>query len=212
MSKKWEKTAATAVFFIGTLLMLMFFQNCGSEYKSASSIAEDNNPKKVTPTFDEMQAVVFSKHCNSCHNADAAGSDSSSIHSDFSSYQSMLENSLIPGDPDGSPVFNYVYYDIMPMNADPLTVEEKDMLYTWIEGGAPGPGEDPKDPTDPTTPNGPDLYEQRCASCHGDLARSSKRGATAFGIQNAIDNNVGQMGSLSFLTTAEVQAIADALQ
>ena len=61
--------------------------------------------------------------------------------------------------------------------------------------------------------DGAALYAQNCASCHGALATSSKRGATASRTQDAINNNVGGMGSptLRSLTPAQVQAIATAL-
>jgi mono/diheme cytochrome c family protein len=55
------------------------------------------------------------------------------------------------------------------------------------------------------------LYSNKCRSCHGALATSSKRGRTASQIQAAISANAGGMGSLSTLNTAEIQAIAAAL-
>jgi mono/diheme cytochrome c family protein len=61
-----------------------------------------------------------------------------------------------------------------------------------------------------TTPalDGVALYAANCASCHGSLATSAKKGRTASQIQAAIN---GGMGALSNLTTAQVQAIADVL-
>jgi len=62
------------------------------------------------------------------------------------------------------------------------------------------------------TLDGATLYTNNCSGCHGPLATSSKQNRTAAQIQSAINNNAGGvMGSLSGLTTAEVQAIADAL-
>jgi hypothetical protein len=57
-------------------------------------------------------------------------------------------------------------------------------------------------------PDGPVLYANNCASCHGALAPT---GWSAAAIQNAINRNRGGMGSLSFLTPVQVQAIATAL-
>jgi predicted CxxxxCH...CXXCH cytochrome family protein len=62
-----------------------------------------------------------------------------------------------------------------------------------------------------TPPDGAALYSSDCATCHGTLANTSKPGRTATQIQAAIDNNVGNMGSLNTLTASEVQAIADVL-
>ena len=64
-----------------------------------------------------------------------------------------------------------------------------------------------------TPPDGATLYASNCASCHGPLASSTKAGRTAAQTQNAINNNIGGMGtsSLRSLTTAQVAAIATVL-
>jgi hypothetical protein len=54
--------------------------------------------------------------------------------------------------------------------------------------------------------DGAALYTQYCSNCHG----TSKKGSSASAIQSAIDKNTGGMGSLSFLTPAQVAAIAAA--
>ena len=56
-----------------------------------------------------------------------------------------------------------------------------------------------------------------CQGCHGvngagTMIAPNVQGASASAIQTAIDTNAGGMGSLSSLTPAEVQAIADFLQ
>jgi hypothetical protein len=63
-------------------------------------------------------------------------------------------------------------------------------------------------PTDPPNPDGQALYTSFCAECHGP---SGKRGASADSISSAIASNRGGMGSLSGLTSTQVQAIADYL-
>jgi mono/diheme cytochrome c family protein len=79
------------------------------------------------------------------------------------------------------------------------------------EAMPPGPGTVPPPPPPPPATDGAALYTQDCAGCHGALASSSKRGATAAEIQAAIAANRGGMGSLSGLTAAQIQAIASAL-
>ncbi len=59
--------------------------------------------------------------------------------------------------------------------------------------------------------DGAALYASSCASCHGALASSSKRDATATAIQSAIAN-VSGMRTLSSLTPDQVAAISKALQ
>lgn len=62
-------------------------------------------------------------------------------------------------------------------------------------GTSPAAGED-----------GAALYTQYCTSCHGD----KKKGTSAAAIQDAIDKDVGKMGSLKSLTPAQIAAIAAA--
>jgi hypothetical protein len=50
------------------------------------------------------------------------------------------------------------------------------------------------------------LYTQYCAGCHG----TSKKGSSATLIQSAINSNLGGMGSLKFLTSAQIAAISAA--
>ena len=64
--------------------------------------------------------------------------------------------------------------------------------------------------TGTTTTDGATLYANDCASCHGPLATSAKAGATAAQIQTGI-SSVGAMSPFSSLSSADIQAIADAL-
>ncbi|NTV14342.1 MAG: CxxxxCH/CxxCH domain-containing protein [Desulfobulbaceae bacterium] len=71
------------------------------------------------------------------------------------------------------------------------------------------PGAPPPNPGTP--PDGVALYNSECAGCHGPLATTAKPGRTPAQIQAAITNNTGNMGYLSTLTAAEIQAIAGSL-
>lgn len=64
---------------------------------------------------------------------------------------------------------------------------------------------------DPSQPDGPALYGLLCESCHRPLENSKVRGESAREIQKKISENEGGMGPLFFLTSQEIQAIADAL-
>jgi fibronectin type 3 domain-containing protein len=55
------------------------------------------------------------------------------------------------------------------------------------------------------------LYGSSCASCHGTLTASGKKGTTALQIQVAINGNRGGMGTLSTLSAEQIQAITDVL-
>ena len=59
--------------------------------------------------------------------------------------------------------------------------------------------------------DGAALYTSNCAGCHGPLATSAKKGSSASTITSAI-SSVNAMKSFSFLTAAQIQAIATALK
>lgn len=80
-----------------------------------------------------------------------------------------------------------------------------------ITRGIEGPVSVPVNhPGSTTSLNGDTLYLNNCAGCHGNLASSAKRGATVAQIQAGI-GTISQMNSLSMLTSAQIQAIANAL-
>jgi mono/diheme cytochrome c family protein len=70
------------------------------------------------------------------------------------------------------------------------------------------------DTTPPTIPtlDGAALYTSNCSTCHGPLATTSKKGSSATQIKNAIATPSTGMGSLTTLTDAQIQAIADAIK
>ena len=67
-------------------------------------------------------------------------------------------------------------------------------------------------PTAVPTSQGVALYLEKCASCHGDLAESARKGYTAEQIQNAIGVVPGKQELLGNLTTTQIHEIADALK
>lgn len=62
-----------------------------------------------------------------------------------------------------------------------------------------------------TNLDGKALYNNNCASCHGAVASSTKMGRSQTQIVSSIQN-IPQMSSLKSLSTAEIQAITQALQ
>jgi hypothetical protein len=61
------------------------------------------------------------------------------------------------------------------------------------------------------SPDGPVLYDLACAACHENLENSKKKGARTDQIQRALENDKGEMGPLTVLSTEEIQSIVDAL-
>ena len=83
--------------------------------------------------------------------------------------------------------------------------------FSTATAAVPDPNFDPSAPSPPIGNDGAAFYAANCARCHNSLASSSKRGRTATDISNAITANKGGMGNIT-LTSAQIQAIADALK
>lgn len=77
-------------------------------------------------------------------------------------------------------------------------------LSTLPSTPAPAPVAAAPTPTPAPAIDGAALYNSLCAGCHG----SGKRGRPAASTQAAINGNLGGMGSLSYLTPAQLQAIS----
>ena len=75
---------------------------------------------------------------------------------------------------------------------------------------APSPAPVPSPLPQPSV-DGASLYAAGCASCHGPLATSDKKGITVVRLQGAINNNIAGMGSLSTLSSSEMNAIVNSL-
>ena len=72
-------------------------------------------------------------------------------------------------------------------------------------------------PTPPMAPapapaSGAAIYTSRCAGCHGDIGNSTLKGrASVTAIQTAIASNLGGMGMLNGISSADIQAVSDVL-
>ena len=87
---------------------------------------------------------------------------------------------------------------------DPITINGQDSPNPATQNPSPNP-------TTSTTLDGATLYTSNCVSCHGTLESSTKQGASASLIQTGI-SKISDMKFLSFLTSAQIKAIADTLK
>src|SRR5512147_313505 len=149
----------------------------------ALATVQASTPGPAPATADG--AALYAQYCSSCHGALAASSKSGATASRI---QAGINNA-----------------NAMKSLSN-LTSAQIHAIATAL-GAAPASTPSPA----PATTDGAALYTQYCSSCHGALATSTKLGATASRIQAGISGNYGGMGSLSNLTSAQVQAIASAL-
>ena len=204
MRNQWIKI------LVGTLILstALIYQNCGSEHSIDYNIDILRSETKV-PSFAELNTNIFQQKCNSCHNLESVANPDNNITTDFSNYQSVYTTSLTPGNPEGSPLFTFVYDNLMPASGELVTEEELALIYAWIAAGAPLEGRDGGGDGEPL--DGVQLYQTYCAECHFSFESTDRKGRTFSQIQNAILSNQGNMGNLSFLTSEEIQAIVEAI-
>ena len=168
------------------LLILLAITSCGvdpSEDSSPQSAVEDSaSPSASNPVSDEP---------NGSSEEDSEGNENDvSYNSEI--YDSDSPEETYDGDDYETPEDTY--------DGDDYETPED------IDDGDEPDAEIDEEPS----LDGAALYASYCASCHGSLAVSSKRGATAQQITSAI-GNVGSMAGLSSLSSDEIQAISESL-
>ena len=164
------------------------------------AVIATNAAAPITPPAPTSGSALYTSKCAGCH-GDSASSNLIGRITVASAQNAIASNR------GGMGVLNGL------SDADIQAVA--DYLAT-IAPANPAP-----DPTTTTTPSpisspvlsvdGAALYETNCAECHGSLASSSKIGITVVRLQNAIGGNIGGMGSMSSLSTADMQALVTAL-
>lgn len=85
------------------------------------------------------------------------------------------------------------------LNYGPMTIRKIDGLKLPKPGGGGGGG------TDPEVIAGQQLFASNCIGCH---TKAAKQGRTASQISAAIASNTGRMGSMSGLTSSQINQIS----
>jgi hypothetical protein len=91
----------------------------------------------LAPRFDADIAPLLKRHCVKCH-----GPVTAEARLNLSMPSGVLRGgesgaAIVPHDLEGSLLWKRISADEMPPE-DPLSADEKKLLRTWIEGGAPG--------------------------------------------------------------------------
>lgn len=173
------------IFVLGSLLLLGALHSCKHEPIGPDGQDPNNpnsNPAPGSTAASTDGAVLYSNYCSGCHGTLAASTKRGSSVATIQNGIATISNMKS---------LNWLSAAQIQAIADVLKVSSS--------------------PSPTPSADGATLYANYCASCHGPLAASAKLGATAAKIQNGI-NTVSNMKSLSSLTSAQIQAIADALK
>ena len=87
-------------------------------------------------SYSQQVSPLFQSVCGDCH-----GGDEPELGLDLTSYEAAMEGSeygtvIEAGDADGSLLIDFVLSGEMPIDADPLSEEEIEMIRSWIDAGA----------------------------------------------------------------------------
>lgn len=215
---------SVGLFVLGTTGIL-FFQNCGGGFNSydMSSVAKASSGIAMNSSSIVMSAESTTLLSNSQISFIMTGlpqggkvswSNTLNQNSPCVSVTSAVANQYTLICPlAGSLVVNGL---VTASGSNPLFLTDTYHLGTGPSGplspGAPTPtpAPTPKPATGQLLAD-QQVYTANCARCHGDVEYSSKRGTTRFNTDVAISNNVGQMGQLSGLSSAERDEIIFAL-
>jgi len=90
-----------------------------------------------TASFKADVLPIFQASCVSCHSGPGAPRGL-----ELSSYASVMKGAssqkvVTPGNPDASPLYQFVASDSMPKGGPPLSAKQKDTIRQWIAAGAP---------------------------------------------------------------------------
>ena len=96
-----------------------------------------SSPIEAGPvSYMQQVSPLFQSACGDCH-----GGDEPELGLDLTSYEAAMEGSdygtvIEAGDADGSLLIDMVVAGEMPVDADPLSEEEIEMIRSWIDAGA----------------------------------------------------------------------------
>ena len=96
-----------------------------------------SSPIEAGPvSYTQQVSPLFQSACGDCH-----GGDEPELGLDLTSYEAAMEGSdygsvIEAGDADGSLLIDMIVAGEMPVDADPLSEEEIEMIRSWIDAGA----------------------------------------------------------------------------
>lgn len=185
------KLKLKAVCFMFAMVAAGLVSGCGSSGGGVTSASEapvlSGSPSNSSAASTVDGAALYTANCGGCHGALATSAKKGATAAQIQ-----------------------VRMATMPYAKSTLTPAEVQAIADALSPTPPTTTTPPATTTPPTTTtvDGAALYAANCAGCHGALAASAKRGATAAQIQVRMD---APPYATRTLTTAEVQAIATAL-
>ena len=110
----------------------------GHEVKSSTEEVEDDANNSF---FVQKVAPILAEHCLECHDAPNSQGGLDLSHKLAALKGGERGQAIVPGNSAGSELFQLVQEDDMPIDRQPLSEDEKEVLRRWIDDGANWPME-----------------------------------------------------------------------
>lgn len=153
---------------LGIFLVVLGLASCSYRTDKETSVApQSSGPRTIS--FATIQAEIIGPSCIRCHNGPTGFG-----RVDLSTYATTLAK-VEPGKPEQSPFYTSIRDGRMPKRSPPLSAEKAALVRTWIEAGAkedetavvPPEVEPPNTPEPTYTWISKNIFEAKCAGCHG---------------------------------------------
>ena len=109
---------------------------------SVHGVVADHAAQAPDPSFADDIMPIFTESCTSCHGElDENGFPYTEAGLSLMTYEDLMKGSefgsvVEPGNPDDSYLLEMVANGDMPDEGDPLTVEQIELIRSWIAAGA----------------------------------------------------------------------------
>lgn len=128
--------------FVGPIVLGLSLPHPSTLLSQDEPSSQGDPPAVANISYAKQIRPVLQAKCFGCHQPNnSGGSLDLTKHEHFFSPADSGQPSIVPGDPDKSPLVSVVTTangpPAMPPSGDPLTIAEQDLLRTWIAQGAP---------------------------------------------------------------------------
>lgn len=208
---------------VGSLVLILAYQNCAKPYVSGSGLSEGLSQQDLT---QQKAMQVLTTRCSSCHSSSlkSGGIDVLDIN------EMLALGVVVPGEPSLSLVFTEIQGGTMPPSKS-LAQADIDAVYNWIaDGFKDGSTVTPITPTTPAVLEAKyasiyvKILQPKCLGCHNSGSSNGVSFASYTATMNTVQKTLPLSSSLytsvatrktmpkgspGSLSAAETKAISD---
>lgn len=166
-------TMKSVGFVVGSLVLVLAYQNCAKPFVSGSGAVEGLSQQDLV---QQKALQVLTTRCSSCHSSSlkSGGIDVLDIN------EMLALGVVIPGEPSLSLIFTQIQAGTMPPSKS-LAQADIDAVYNWIADGFKDAA-----PVTPITPTMPVALEAKYASIYAKILQPKCLGCHNSGSSNGV--------------------------